>query len=458
MNRFVKQNLLLLVVMSVSCVVILVLLVYSCMIYFQMQACISETNTLRGKIEKLIRQKPAPVDGNKPLIQKNIDLYKELNLQLSANFGRPYQPAAERFVEVLMGVKKGENAEETRAAIEEARVKFVEEYNSTVGKDDNLARQGIAMDELRRKYRATWDTAVGEFRKMVTPLTQEPDLEINAEAMALSVIGIPRKMQNSFAKLDAYSISYKNKLGQLLGEKLRPEAEMFGIELLDKPVDSSRMSAVPGGDAAPTGPRVEDIPIITRHWDIIGDIVKRISASSIKSLNFFRVRGVAVDSGSFENTFTASGSYTVSHYSFEVTGSMQSIRQLADSFGFDPAQRRVYVVRSVFLYAPAMELALAKQLLEPVKVQEEEAQKSQESAPVPGRGGRRGRRAMMEIEMQPSVDRERETRQRFEEEMKRRDEKLPYYQRNGYGDVKLGGVEAYRAVFDIDYVALSSQQ
>ena len=72
MNRFVKQNLLLITVMGISGVVILALLVYSAIVYFQMSQCISETESLREQIRKLINQRPAPVEGNKPLLQKEI--------------------------------------------------------------------------------------------------------------------------------------------------------------------------------------------------------------------------------------------------------------------------------------------------------------------------------------------------------------------------------------------------
>ena len=102
MNRFVKQNLLLITVMSIASVIILALLVYSAIVYFQMSQCISETDSLRQKIATLIRHTPAPVDDNKPLISQDIALYTKLNGELSKTIGRPYQPAADRFIEILM--------------------------------------------------------------------------------------------------------------------------------------------------------------------------------------------------------------------------------------------------------------------------------------------------------------------------------------------------------------------
>ena len=440
MNRFVKQNLLLITVMSIASVVILALLIYSAIVYFQMSQCISETDSLRQKIATLIRHTPAPVDENKPLISQDIALYTKLNGELSKTIGRPYQPAADRFIEILMNVKKGES-------IEEARKKFIEEYNNTVGKDENPARQGMALDELRRKYRNTWDKALQEFVKLVTPLTQEPDLEHNGEAFAFYTIGIPRKMQNDPEKLLTYSRTYQEKIHQLLGQKMRPEADALGFTFIENP--STTYKSEEGGVAAPF--RKEDIPLIFRHWDIIGDICKKISVVDIKSLNFFHIRGINKENGAYDSTFVGRGNYMITHYSFEVTASLDNLRKLANGFGYDPATRRFYIVRSVFVYASDIEAASAKQLLNPVAVQQETEKK--DAAPQVRRGRRRG--SVVEEVATETQDREKELRAKWQEEFEKREKSLPFYQRSGYGDVKLGGASEYRAVFDIEYIELA---
>ena len=441
MNRFVKQNLLLITVMSISSVIILALLVYSAIVYFQMSKCISETDTLRQKIATLIRHTPAPVDENKPLINQDIALYTKLHGELSKTIGRPYQPAADRFIEILMNVKKGES-------IEEARKKFVEEYNNTVGKDENPARQGMALDELRRKYRNTWEKVLKEFVKLVTPLTQEPDLEHDGEAFAFYTIGIPRKMQNDTEKLLTYARKYQEKIHQLLGQKMRPEADALGFSFIENPTASYKSEE--GGAAA--GPfRKEDIPIIFRHWDIVGDICKKLSVVDIKSLNFFQIRGINKENGAYDGTFVGRGNYMVAHYSFEVTASLDNLRKLATSFNYDPATRRFYMVRSVFVYASDIEAAAAKQLLNPIAVQHETEKK--ETVPTGRRGRRRG--SVVEEAAPETQDKEKELRAKWQEEFEKREKSLPFYQRSGYGDVKLGGASEYRAVFDIEYIELA---
>ena len=454
MNRFVKQNMLLISVMSVSSVIILALIIYSGIVYFQMSQCISETEDLRKKISDLIAASPAPVDGNKPLIEKDIELYTKLNTAISSRIGRPYQKAADRFVEVLMGVKKGES-------IEEARKKFVDEYNETVGKfDDRQADQTIELRKLERKYARTLGPALTAFKKIVEPLTQEPDLDNYAEEFAFFTIGIPRKMQgrrdpgNDFL---IYCRKYREKLVQMLGAKMRPEADSLGFPFFGEGGTTVAVTTASPegseGQTAPAGPfRREDIPRIARLWDIIGDICRRInSVAGVKSLNFFRIRGIA--NGAYDNTFVAQGSYVVSHYSFEVVAPLKDIRALADAFSYDPVIGRFYVVRSVFIYAPETEVASAQQLLNPQSAMEADPEKKDNPAPV-RRRGRRG--AVVEEEPQASAekDKEKELQAKWREEFEKREKSLPFYQRSGYGDVKLGGVTDFRAVFDVDHVEL----
>ena len=396
MNRFVKQNLLLISVMGISGVVILALLIYSAIVYFQMSQCISETETLREQIRKLISQRPAPVEGNKPLLQKDIDLYTKLNTELSAAIGHPYKKAGERFIEILKNVKKD-------GSIEEARKEFIEEYNSTVGIDEKPARQGMALEEMRRKYRATWRPALREFLKLVAPLTQEPDLERDGEAFAFAAIGIPRKMQNNPEKVMDYCRKYQAKINQLMGQRMRTEADSLGFSFIENPAKTFEVEGSEGGPVKAAF-RVEDIPLITRHWDIIGDICKRISTVEIQTLNFFHIRGINAENGAYDGTVTSRGNYQVYHYSFEVTSSMENLRKLVKAFNYDPATKRLYIIRSIFVYASDVELAAARFLLNPQLAQQEaeKAEKTEKSA-VSGRRGRRRGAAPVEEPQQGTV-------------------------------------------------------
>ncbi|MBQ9500930.1 MAG: hypothetical protein IJU70_02110 [Lentisphaeria bacterium] len=432
--------------------IILSLIVYSVIVYFQMSQCISETEDLRKKISTLINASPAPVEGNKPLIDQDIQLYTNLNKTISSPIGRPYQKAADRFVEVLMGVKKGES-------VEEARKKFVEEYNNSVGKFDNRqAEQAIELRKLERKYARTLDPALRAFKKIVEPLTLEPDLDSDTIEFAFFTIGIPRKMQGEREpgkQFMVYCRKYQDKIRQMLGPKMRPEADALGFSFLGDASASTSVStpSPEGGEnqTAVAGPfRRDDIPRIARLWDIVGDICRRInSVDGLKSLNFFRIRGIA--NGAYENVFSSQGNYITSHYSFEVIAPLKDIRALAEAFAYDPAVGRFYIVRSVFIYAPETEIAAARQLLTPAVTTEAESDKKDQPTPV-RRRGRRG--AVVEEEPQNNAekDKQKELQAKWREEFEKREKSLPFYQRSGYGDVKLGGVTDFRAVFDVEYV------
>ena len=289
-----------------------------------------------------------------------------------------------------------------------------------------------------------------EFVKLVTPLTQEPDLEHDGEAFAFYTIGIPRKMQNNPEKLLAYARKYQEKIHQLLGQKMRPEADALGFTFIENPTATYKSEDPDSGGKG--GPfRKEDIPIIFRHWDIIGDICKKISVVDIKSLNFFNIRGINRENGAYDATFTGRGNYMVAHYSFEVTASLENLRELAKSFCYDPATRRFYIVKSVFVYASDSEIAAAKQLLNPQAVQEV----AKETSTAPVRRGRRRGAVAEPVENSSTDDKAAELRARIQEEFEKREKSLPFYQRSGYGDVKLGGMSEYRAVFDIEYIELA---
>ena len=93
MNRFVKNNLVLFIVLGVSVVVALALLVWTAIRYTQMTRYINETDKLRKQIGELIAKTPAPVDENKPRISADIDLYSKTAAGLQKRFGHPLDPA-----------------------------------------------------------------------------------------------------------------------------------------------------------------------------------------------------------------------------------------------------------------------------------------------------------------------------------------------------------------------------
>ena len=90
-------------------------------------------------------------------------------------------------------------------------------------------------------------------------------------------------------------------------------------------------------------------------------------------------------------------------------------------------------------------------MLNPAAAQEETGKK--EAGSQTRRGRRRG--SVVEETATETQDKEKELRAKWQEEFEKREKSLPFYQRSGYGDVKLGGTSEYRAVFDIEYIELA---
>ena len=115
-------------------------------------------------------------------------------------------------------------------------------------------------------------------------------------------------------------------------------------------------------------------------------------------------------------------------------------------------------MRSIFVYAPDSEVSNAMQLLDPAAFMQEMEKKnasSQSTAPV-RRGRRRGAAVQEEVNPDSTAGSpENEMIAKMREEYEKREKSLVFHERDGYGEVKLGGVNEYRAVFDIDYIELS---
>ena len=86
MNRFVRNNLFLIIACVAAGVAAVGLLVFSIIRYTEMARCIAEIEQFRQQIIQLGKKVPAPVDENKPLIKQDIQLYTRLAGELEAYF------------------------------------------------------------------------------------------------------------------------------------------------------------------------------------------------------------------------------------------------------------------------------------------------------------------------------------------------------------------------------------
>ena len=432
MKRFVKNNLVLIVVLSLSFIAAVVLLVWTALEHSEMSRYAAQLTKLRSDIKVLIDKTPAPVKENIPLIEVDQKSYAKAAWQIRRKFGHPLLPA-------LLG-----NGKDTgffaKLNPKTTLNKLRQELRDELAKYESFAQQGVAYKEYQLKYK-NWNEAMQEFRRLAQPLTAERITDSNVDEIFLLALGVPRNLQQRPERLSSFlRVSYA-RLHDLLSEgniEVRPEVGGFGFELGLSSEGGASTGTV--GQYAP-----EEYANITQQWEIIGDLVRRIAKSGVRSLNFFKPRALAPEQV---------GDFLVYHYSFEVSGPLSKVRTLVQSLDSAISQNRVYVVRSIFLYAADDPL---RALVDPVGAKAEAAKLEQETSqgprsdffssrrrgrapmPVPTREGMSEAEALAEAEML--------RKKQEEEEMKR-----PYYERSTYGKPLTGGEQDCRAIIDVDYV------
>lgn len=443
MNRFVKNNLVLFIVLGLSVVVAVALLVWTAIRYAQMTRYINETDKLRKQIGELIAKTPAPVDDNKPRISADIDLYSKTAAGLQKHFGHPLDPAVDAFIKELKLTPREAKAEGApkKITLEWLKEQFHEGWDRIDA--SNSAQQGVFYKQFQRRF-SNWTEALQEFRKVAENATTEPITEFNIDEIFLGAIGIPRTMQSRPENLTKFISDFRYKLLDMLAGKVAvgPNASLFSFE-----------------ENAVYQP--EEYPLVVRNWDIIGDIAQRISRAGVKELTAFRKRSLAGEE---------SNGYQLYHFSFEVTGPIASIRKLIADIDNAYVSNRVYLVRSVSLFAlndPAealfsQESTLPQDFID--SLMEQEARKSAAAAAastttpvVPQVRGRRGRRqpvVPMEAPNRTELSAEELQARRAQvvKEFEESEKKKKYFERFGYGDTLIGGSDECRAVIDVDYI------
>ena len=425
MNRFVKNNIFLVISIAATSVVALGLLVYGVIEWVRISGLMEETESLRNKIDSIIKARPAPVDANKPLIKQDTEFYAKLYKEITPAFNSPMKEASADFLRVLYSLKATDN-------IEEARQKFLDTYNEHVRSDMGIVEQRMAWEKLRLSFK-NWDAAVDAFCRAAAKVNSDPSLNFAKNDVVLEEMGVARRMNEDSDEVQRFLINIRTFLRNRLGDRLAA-GDNFGFDLAT-PYPKS------------------DYPLIARHAGILCDLIGRIADSKIELFNGIVIRGAAA--GSLGSSFSEESGCQVAHYTFEVNGSLESIRDLAKRFDNARQDKRFYIVRSVFLYGPEAERNVIQSLVAP-KVrdinEEGEGNPAADNSSIFG-GGRRERLARQRMLEEQERASEAEKAKAAEEEARRQRElSLQPHEREGYGGVKLGEVSQFKAVFDIDYI------
>ena len=217
------------------------------------------------------------------------------------------------------------------------------------------------------------------------------------------------------------------------------------------------------GDAGSFGfnlklnPKAEDIVDLVKNGEVIGDLVRRIATAKISSLNSFIIR----------NKYAGEkvGRYVVYHYTFSVTGDIARIRGLVQALNDAVKEKRMYIVRSIFLYADrdgAGELMQARREEAARKREDVDGSSSAEnSSNNPAAASGRSRVSAMPMDpagMPGGADPSQVVQEKTPEQLLEEERKKPYHERSGYGQVLFGGSQNCEAVIDVEYVYLAEPE
>jgi hypothetical protein len=307
--------------------------------------------------------------------------------------------------------------------------------------------------------KGNWNQALEAFVRKARLLTCEPINASNQVAVLLSALGLPRLVSDDVQAMQRHV----DEIVEKIGKNAAASHLTFAPGALDF---VGGMSADQNSSRGANPVMIQDYPIALFHWDVFGDIVKRLGSAGgeVSVLHQVLPRASAADeeegrsreslnlAGSFEQV----GSYLVFHYTVKFSGSMDGIRKALQAFDQAHKENRTYVVRSLCLYARENGAAVIMDqsgAAAPV-VDNTVAENNDDDRSRRGRRGRRGRGRRVAQEEEVSSDRESDV----QAQIAAREAALPPHQRSDYGMIRIGGSDLKSecvAMLDIDYVVLA---
>ena len=380
MKRFLKKNISFVVFLSISGVVALVLLVLALIEHAGYRNAFNQLVRLRNQIGDLNKQHPSPVPENLELIEKDTEVFEDKVTRMQHYFGHPYQPALDAFAKEL-GVDLDEFTAKFRELWSEKReagspgVHIFRQFKTSGGWEVEEEEDGESVDSnAAPKMKWTveqWDKAMEKFKTIAQSATVEKITEGNVDDIFMAAIGVLRGFNGSSTEFDVHSMAIRSELSRLFDEKeigLAYGADTFEIaepaslsgsgSMMSGPMGMGAMGpmgagggATGGGTTATRGGAAgmgfgglgiepvdpaEELGQKARIVEIIGDLGRRLAGTGIDSLDYF------YNTDLLGNT---ESDYTYYRFDFDVTGSMETKRRLAEVLHDAYKDNRMYIVR-----------------------------------------------------------------------------------------------------------------
>jgi len=328
MKRFLLKHIGFVITIAVSTVIVLALLVLVLMQNGKRIDAAQRLETQKNNIKRLNDAKPSPARENLEALEADTAKYLEKVEQLHLYFGRPYERALKRFCDTL------------NIPVEEFRKHFRDYWEKGVAQ--NLRTEHIYemfMDsrgifeeppegeEAKELWNyASWREAMNAFveeaRKYTLEEIGEPESRTAQELLLLS-LGVPRSFGDNEAICKAYVDSVHAKLIKKFAEGnvgLGDNARNFSFSIT--------------GDGRPNK---EIMVKLGKVWDIICDLGVRISQSKVYSLEDFSLESLDPTEGN--------GGFSYYRFQIEVSGTLESIRQLTRDLASAVEDSRFYIIR-----------------------------------------------------------------------------------------------------------------
>lgn len=378
--NFIKKNIIFMIVAVITLVGSLYLIYLDWTKHDAISAANETTQENQKKFDDAFRKGNKPVELNIKMIQDDTEELRKRTRQLQRIFGYPYRKALLNFA---AGLKMTEDE------LYERMKKLYDDDNEKVKQADVLIPKLFAGLEKDKKISA--ETIQGEYKKFISEVQMETvedfvSLEAGYDILG-EALGLSRTMSQSIAHVYLGQMQRK-----ILSQRIIP-----GVNRLETVQNYTFNQFVQ------TFPSTSDVEDILATMPIYEDIFRRMNASRLDSVDSFERHGAP--------SKINGDKYWVYHFSTQLTGTIDAVRDFMNNLLNAYKENRVYVITWISLTSPdsSAEVEYLRQHLYGAREQQAQNEPSRNPdfrrrrPPRPGNDSFRGGQQIseMEAEMQP---------------------------------------------------------
>ena len=320
--NFIKKNIILFSVLAIAFAISAFFIYKVVNETHDMNDAATQVEKLKQKITDLNKQSPIPSKANYEKITADAAVIAEKTKQLQQIFGKPYIAATKEFIKTL-GVPEEE---------------FIESWKSNYSEEKGTPRALMFTKFFSKFDKTKLEKAVNAFFNTIVKTSVEPLNQANIDGCIMEALGLPRKMEPVVCK--QYMLDMQDNLIAYMAKVANKGDEPFVLGTGIKGNSVEKFTFDKFGDNAI--PRPDEVPYIFKHLKLIEDLLFRLKASGVTSLDDITKVSLKGERKS---------DYLVFDYTIKITGPIDSIRKFTDSLLGAYKDNRVYVIKSMVLTA-----------------------------------------------------------------------------------------------------------